>query len=551
MKKNGAAREALEEINRQKTTFFSNVSHEFRTPLTLMLGPLEDLLTDRALVSGKEGRALVEVAHRNALRLLKLVNSLLDFSRLEAGRAQADFVAVDLAALTAELASNFRSVAEKAGLKFEVAGDKLDRPVYVDRDMWEKVVLNLLSNAFKFTLNGGIRLALLATPDGKAAELTVTDTGAGIPADQIPKLFERFYQVGGQKGRSFEGSGIGLALVREIASLHGGSVEVESEPGRGSTFKVRIPFGIAHLPSEQVVMDASSIGFAPKGDNAYVEEALRWIDAPAVLAAETSDAEKPRILIADDNADMRDYMARLLGDRWAIELVEDGAAAIDAIKTKRPDLVLTDVMMPKLDGFGLLKTIRTDDEFQDLPVIMLSARAGEEARVEGLDAGADDYLIKPFSARELIAKVGANLKLAEVRRQAKDALKLANEQLAADKETVDRLNKQLATESDRLRNLFEQAPGFMCVLRGPDHVFELSNGAYLRLVGQRDLIGRPVEKLSPRLRDRISLRCSTPSSRRENPSRGEAARSSCNATSISNCAISISSTSLSSTKKAP
>jgi PAS domain S-box-containing protein len=489
--------QALEEINRQKTAFFSNVSHEFRTPLTLMLGPLEDLLTDTALISGKEGRALVEVAHRNALRLLKLVNSLLDFSRLEAGRAQADFVAVDLASLTAELASNFRSVAEKAGLKFEVAGDKLDRPVYVDRDMWEKVVLNLLSNAFKFTLNGGIRVALLTTPDGKAAELTVTDTGAGIPADQIPKLFERFYQVGGQKGRSFEGSGIGLALVREIASLHGGSVEVESEPGRGSTFKVRIPFGIAHLPSEQVVMDASSIGFAPKGDNAYVEEALRWIDAPAVLAAETSDAEKPRILIADDNADMRDYMARLLGGRWAIELVEDGATAIDAIKTKRPDLVLTDVMMPKLDGFGLLKTIRTDDELQDLPVIMLSARAGEEARVEGLDAGADDYLIKPFSARELIAKVGANLKLAEVRRQAKDALKLANEQLAADKETVDRLNKQLATESDRLRNLFEQAPGFMCVLRGPDHVFELSNGAYLRLVGQRDLIGRPVREAFP------------------------------------------------------
>ena len=489
--------QALEEINRQKTTFFSNVSHEFRTPLTLMLGPLEDLLTDRALVSGKEGRALVEVAHRNALRLLKLVNSLLDFSRLEAGRAQADFAPVDLAALTAELASNFRSVAEKAGLKFEVADDKLDRPIYVDRDMWEKVVLNLLSNAFKFTLNGGIRVALLTTPDGKAAELTVTDTGAGIPADQLPKLFERFYQVSGQKGRSFEGSGIGLALVREIASLHGGSVEVASEPGRGSTFKVRIPFGIAHLPSEQVVMDASSFGCAPKGDNAYVEEALRWIDAPAVLAAETSDAEKPRILIADDNADMRDYMARLLGDRWTIELVEDGAAALDAIKTKRPDLVLTDVMMPKLDGFGLLKAIRTDDELQDLPVIMLSARAGEEARVEGLDAGADDYLIKPFSARELIAKVGANLKLAEVRRQAKDALKLANEQLAADKETVDRLNKQLATESDRLRNLFEQAPGFMCVLRGPDHVFELSNGAYLKLVGQRDLIGRPVREAFP------------------------------------------------------
>lgn len=489
--------QALEEINRQKTAFFSNVSHEFRTPLTLMLGPLEDLLADPALASGAEGRALVEVAHRNALRLLKLVNSLLDFSRLEAGRARADFVPVDLAALTVELASNFRSVAEKAGLKFEVAGDKLIEPVYVDRDMWEKVVLNLLSNAFKFTLDGGIRVVLRATADGKCAELTVSDTGSGIAADQLPKLFERFYQVGGQKGRSFEGSGIGLALVKEIANLHGGRVDVESEPGRGSSFKVRVPFGITHLPPDQVVMDASSIGSASKRDNAYVEEALRWVDTSAPVAVETGDSKKPRILIADDNADMRDYMARLLGDRWTIELVEDGIAAFDAIKTKRPELVLTDVMMPKLDGFGLLKAIRSDDELQDLPVIMLSARAGEEARVEGLEAGADDYLTKPFSARELIAQVGANLKLAEVRRQARDSLKLANDQLAADKETVDRLNRQLASESDRLRGLFEQAPGFMCVLRGPHHVFELTNGAYLKLVGQRDLIGRPVREAFP------------------------------------------------------
>jgi PAS domain S-box-containing protein len=363
--------------------------------------------------------------------------------------------------------------------------------------MWEKVVLNLLSNAFKFTLEGGIRVALRAAADGKAAELTVTDTGAGIASDQLPKLFDRFYQVGGQKGRSFEGSGIGLALVKEIASLHGGTVEVDSEPGRGSVFKVRIPFGFAHLPPEQVVMNAPSTGPGSKKDNAYVEEALRWIDAPAPVGAQAKDAGKHRILIADDNADMRDYIARLLGDRCTIELVEDGVAALDAIKARRPDLVLTDVMMPKLDGFGLLKAIRSDADLHDLPVIMLSARAGEEARVEGLDAGADDYLTKPFSARELVAQVGANLKLAEVRRQARNSLKLANDQLAADKETVDRLNRQLATESERLRHLFEQAPGFMCVLRGPEHVFELTNGAYLKLVGQRDLIGKKVREAFP------------------------------------------------------
>ena len=489
--------EALAEIDRAKTAFFSNVSHEFRTPLTLMLGPLEDLLAGPGSCSGEQSRALIEVAHRNALRLLKLVNSLLDFSRLEAGRARADFEPVDLTALTAELASNFRAVAEKAGLKFEVADDKLDAPVYVDRDMWEKLVLNLLSNAFKFTLDGCISVALRRSADRKAAELTVSDTGAGIPSDQLPKLFDRFYQVEGQKGRSFEGSGIGLSLVKEIVSLHGGKVEVESEPGRGSSFRVRIPFGIAHLPPEQVVMDASAIGLTSTKTNAYVEEALRWIDTPAVAPTESEGLKRPRILIADDNADMRHYMARLLGDRWTIELVEDGIAALNAIKATRPDLVLSDVMMPKLDGFGLLKALRNDAELQDLPVIMLSARAGEEARVEGLDAGADDYLTKPFSARELVARVSANLKIAEVRRQASEALKLANDRLAAENETVDRLNRQLATESERLRHLFEQAPGFMCVLRGPSHVFELANDSYLKLVGRQDLIGKQVREAFP------------------------------------------------------
>ena len=487
--------EALAEIDRAKTAFFSNVSHEFRTPLTLMLGPLEDLLAGAGSVSEEQNRALIEVAQRNALRLLKLVNSLLDFSRLEAGRARANFEPVDLTALTAELASNFRAVAEKAGLKFEVADDKLDAPVYVDRDMWEKVVLNLLSNAFKFTLEGSISVALRRSADGKAAELTVSDTGAGIPSDQLPRLFDRFYQVEGQKGRSFEGSGIGLSLVKEIVSLHGGDVEVESQLGGGSSFRVRIPLGIAHLPPEQVATEASAIGLTSTKAKAYVEEALRWIDTPAVAPTESGGLS--RILIADDNADMRNYMARLLGDRWTIELVEDGIAALNAIKAKRPDLVLSDVMMPKLDGFGLLKAIRNDAELQDLPVIMLSARAGEEARVEGLDAGADDYLTKPFSAREIVARVSANLKIAEVRRQASEALKLANDRLAADNETVDRLNRQLATESDRLRRLFEQAPGFMCVLRGPSHVFELANDSYLKLVGRQDLIGKQVREAFP------------------------------------------------------
>ena len=329
--------EALAEIDRAKTAFFSNVSHEFRTPLTLMLGPLEDLLA-AGLPESQRGQ--VEVAHRNGLRLLKLVNSLLDFARIEAGRVQASYEPVDLAALTAELASNFRSVCQQAGLTLTVDCPPLPEPVHVDRDMWEKIVLNLLSNAFKFTLEGGIAVRLAA--HGACAELTVADTGTGIPAHELPRLFERFHRVEGAKGRSMEGSGIGLALVQELVRLHGGSVRAESEPGRGTLLAVSVPFGTAHLPAERV---HGATGQASSGARAraYVEEALRWLPAaagdadagPALLSSSAADdlagrqaapAGGGRVLLADDNADMRDYVARLLGDRgYAVEAVPDGA----------------------------------------------------------------------------------------------------------------------------------------------------------------------------------------------------------------------------------
>ncbi|GKT34952.1 branched-chain amino acid transport system permease, partial [Aduncisulcus paluster] len=233
--------EALAEIDRAKTTFFSNVSHEFRTPLTLMLSPLEELL------SGGEGhllpaqRSLAEIAHRNGQRLLKLVNTLLDFARIEAGRATASFEPVDLAALTSDLASNFRSAVEKAGLRLAIRTQPLPEPVYVDRDMWEKIVLNLLSNAFKFTFEGEIAVVVKASPDG--AEVTVSDTGTGIPAAALSHVFERFHRVESARGRSFEGSGIGLALVRELVKQHGGQIRVESEIDRGTSFTITLPFG--------------------------------------------------------------------------------------------------------------------------------------------------------------------------------------------------------------------------------------------------------------------------------------------------------------------
>ena len=426
--------EALAELDRAKTAFFSNVSHEFRTPLTLMLGPLEEELVERREADG----ARLAMVHRNGLRLLRLVNTLLDFSRIEAGRVRASFQPIDLAAYTAELASNFRSACERAGLSLRVACRTLPQPVFVDAGMWERVVLNLLSNAFKYTLRGGIDVLL----DGDAthASLIVRDTGVGIPAAELPRVFDRFHRIEGQPGRTMEGTGIGLALVHELVRLHGGRIDVQSNVGVGTTIAIVLPFGHAHLPAEQVSTERADKIPGVSAAAAFVEEALRWLPddtghgslepgllEPATaldaIAADAPAGERRRILLADDNADMRDYVARLLLPHYDVRALEDGAAALEAVQAEPPDLVLTDVMMPRLDGFGLLSAIRADPRSRELPVILLSARAGDEARVEGLDAGADDYLVKPFGARELLARVRSNLELAHIRREAAEQVR--------------------------------------------------------------------------------------------------------------------------------
>jgi PAS domain S-box-containing protein len=447
---------ALAEIDRAKTAFFSNVSHEFRTPLTLMLGPLEDALADGDGVEPTQ-RERIDLAHRNALRLLRLVNSLLDFSRIEAGRVSASFRPTDLAALTAEIASSFRSATDRAGLKLIVAAPALSQPVYVDREMWEKIVLNLMSNAFKFTFEGEIEVTL-GEADGQA-RLSVRDTGTGIPESELPKLFDRFHRVEGAEGRSFEGSGIGLALVQELVKQHQGEIAVASAVGEGTTFTVSVPLGHAHIP-EDAIEDAPQERTSAVRAQSFVEEALRWlpgevdgdalldagaardypIEAPPAAARRT---ERRRVLLADDNADLRAYIARLLAERgYQVETVSDGRAALEALRRARPDLLVTDVMMPNLDGFGLLRAVRDDTQLRDLPVIMLSARAGEEAKVEGLDAGADDYLTKPFSARELLARVSANLAMAKLRTEAAEAIRMSE---AREREQAERV--QLALDA--------------------------------------------------------------------------------------------------------
>ncbi|BAZ25474.1 putative sensor protein [Kalymmatonema gypsitolerans NIES-4073] len=409
--------EMLAEIDRAKTVFFSNVSHEFRTPLTLMLGPLEDALYDPQLPSPQRER--ISVAHRNSLRLLKLVNTLLDFSRIEAGRMQAVYEPTDLAALTTDLASVFRSAIEKAGLQLAVDCPPLSEPVYVDQDMWEKIVLNLLSNAFKFTQKGQITVRQRMAGDN--IELQVEDTGTGIPESELGNVFKRFHRIEGTQGRTHEGTGIGLALVQELAKLHGGSLQLQSVYGQGSTFTISIPRGKHHLPADRIASGRTLTPASIRAD-AFVEEALRWLpeDLHDVESSEIDERKepRPRVLLADDNADMREYVRKLLKRQYEVVAVADGEAALAAVHFEVPDLVLSDVMMPKLDGFGLLAHLRADERTRSVPVVLLSARAGEESRVEGLEAGADDYLVKPFSARELLARVKATLETARLRQEA-------------------------------------------------------------------------------------------------------------------------------------
>jgi signal transduction histidine kinase len=430
------ANEKLGQLDAAKTAFFSNVSHEFRTPLTLMLGPLEDVMADASAPLDPEQKARVVLAHNNALRLLKLVNALLDFARLEAGRLSASYAPLDIGGLTAELAGMFESATTAAGVRLVIDCPRLDEPAWVDRDMWEKIVPNLVSNAFKFTLTGEIAVRVRAMPEEFVLE--VADTGVGIPEAELPKIFERFHRVEGAAGRTQEGSGIGLSLVRELVELHGGRVGVTSTVGQGTRFRVAIPKGFAHLPPEAVSQQQKQ---APIGRDAVAHalEAERVArgahgssGAPATQPdAAESQAPRPRVLVVDDNADVREYIAALLAPTYEVATAVDGLAALAQVRANPPDIVVSDVMMPNLDGLGLVRRLRAEERTATLPVILLSARAGEEAAIEGLGSGSDDYLAKPFSARELLARVRTHLALAEMRRAWSAELERANRELEA------------------------------------------------------------------------------------------------------------------------
>jgi signal transduction histidine kinase/CheY-like chemotaxis protein len=412
--------DALAEMDRAKTAFFSNVSHEFRTPLTLMLGPLDEL----SQTEDERHHRLASTARRNALRLLKLVNTLLEFSRLEAGRDDAVFAETDLAALTRDVASSFRSAIESAGLRFTVETD-LDEPVFVDRSMWERVVLNLLSNALKFTFDGGITVTLYRA--GNAAQLCVSDTGVGIAPEHVPHLFERFHRIRGAKSRTHEGTGIGLALVHDLAALHGGTVEADSTPGRGTAFRVTIPLGSGHLDASKIISPEATAYISAAEQYLADIDATVMRPAAAVAPASAPVGKRAHILLADDNSDLRDYVGSILSRRYEVELVANGREALDAARARTFDLIVSDVMMPEMDGFEFLAAVRADERIAATPFIMLSARAGEEAALEGLLEGADDYIVKPFTSEEFLARVHAQMNAAAIRERATRDLRASEE----------------------------------------------------------------------------------------------------------------------------
>ncbi|HYC85641.1 MAG TPA: ATP-binding protein, partial [Chryseosolibacter sp.] len=396
--------EILTTLDKLKTEFFNNISHEFRTPITLLLGPVKDLLNTRSIPAIHHSK--LEMVERNALRLQKLVDSLLDFARIESGRFDVVFQPTDICEFTALLASNFRSAVEKAGLEFIVKCEKTE-PVYLNRPMWEKIVFNLLSNALKFTFKGKIEIVIKSNI--KHVQVLVCDTGVGVSRDNYGKIFERFVRVENVTARTFEGSGIGLALVKELVEMHGGTIKVKSEVGSGSEFIVTLPKGKRHLPPKAIHELNDQIQNLTTGDS-FSTEAIGWL-SETPRQHPSRKPEKKSILLVDDNADLRDYINGILKFQYQVVQVSNGAKAKEClVKGFQPDLILSDIMMPEMNGYELFHFLRSSSSFSTIPFIFLTAKASEEDRVEGIERGVDSYLVKPFSAKELLATVKSRLR---------------------------------------------------------------------------------------------------------------------------------------------
>jgi len=414
--------QTLADLDQIKTEFFQNVSHELRTPLTLLLAPLEDVLADPAVVLPDAERANITAALRAARRLQRMVDALLDFSRVASGTLVPALEESDVAALTADVASMFRSTAERGGVQFvvQIPGDPV--PAEVDPSMWSTIVNNLVSNAVKYTPAGTVSVVVTPRPGG-FVELTVTDTGVGIDLDEQQRVFERFHRADAADSRS--GAGIGLALVADLVAAHDGKLELVSRPGRGSAFTVIVPRASGSVVPQQFSMPtaapaaATAAGRPPVADRS----ATAGVTPATAAGTESPGTESRRLLLVEDDPDLRAYLTSLLAsDGWTVDAVGDAeaalAAAFDPDPLSAPDVVLSDILLPGRTGLELLTVLRNAERTARVPIILLTARAGTDAAIEGLSSGADDYITKPFSSLELLARVRVHHELNQLRENA-------------------------------------------------------------------------------------------------------------------------------------
>lgn len=411
----------LKELDKMKSRFFANISHEFRTPLTLILGPL-DKIKDK--ISDKESATDLNIMQRNARRLQYLINQLLNLSKLESGKMKLSVKEEDIVSLSKEYVQSFESLAKKKNIKLEFKATEENIPVYLDKDKYEKILYNLIANAFKYTESGGLieirvdsensgyRLTETGDRIDNVVKISVSDSGSGIPREKINHIFDRFYQADDNDSNSGEGTGIGLALTKELVELHHGKITVESEPEIGTTFTVLLPLGKSHFKDEDLADQSEFMEETAKRD-----EPLMDVSTPEILSVEDNEEEladeeamaanetKPLLLIVEDNTDMRHYIRSNISGEFRIVEAMDGEQGYEKAIEKVPDLIISDVMMPKMDGMELCRKLKTDERTSHIPVILLTAKASLEDRLEGLETGADDFITKPFDRQELLVRI--------------------------------------------------------------------------------------------------------------------------------------------------
>jgi signal transduction histidine kinase/AraC-like DNA-binding protein len=408
--------EQLQSIDRMKSRFFANISHEFRTPLTLILSPVGSLIDE---VKEPALSEKLKVIQRNARSLLKLINQMLDLSRIEAGKLELKASSRNIVPFLRGLFFSFHSLAKqkKMIMEFNCAEDAI--MVFFDTEKLEQVINNLLSNAFKFTpASGKISLTVSRTvrEDDEFVEIRLEDTGPGIPKDQLPYIFDRFFQADNSDTREYEGSGIGLSLASELTGLHKGKIMAGSEPGRGTTMRVFLPLGSKHLKPEEMVTIftkqelSSSVG--------QEDSEVRSSMPSETITAE--DADRPTILIVEDHSDLGNFLKKSLTGKYHVKYAGDGKEGLEMALKSIPDLIISDVMMPKMNGIRLCNKIKSDIRTSHVPVILLTARSAIEDRLEGLKNQADDYISKPFDSRELLLRIG---NLIEIRNKLKNKFK--------------------------------------------------------------------------------------------------------------------------------